>query len=229
MTPSPVTVMTGLLASGKTTLLSHVRREPRFSDTAVVINEFGEVGLDHARVAASRVELVGMTSGRPCCTIRGDIGKTLVELHARSSSGTIPTFSRLIIETTGLADAAPVLHTLIADPLVRPRYSLGAGVTTVDTVNGAAIVDRGSSDFDLRRHVDTAPYDRRSNTLDVQTWLNEEAYRSGVEEPDEDRRTRIVFITRNLPRSAIEPVIAAFDGSAAASGGSASAVPEALP
>ena len=226
MTPIPVNLITGFLGSGKTTLLGRVLRDPRFSDTAVVINEFGEVGLDHSLVAATHEEWVEMTSGCLCCTIRGDIRKTLVDLHARSESGTIPTFSRLVIETTGLADPAPVLHTLIADPSIGRRYSLGGVVATVDAINGAAtlerqieclkqvavadrlvltktdlikdpasrndlrqlrqrlssinpgatIFDRAAENFDLQRLFDTALYDPHSKTIDVQTWLNEEAY-----------------------------------------------------
>lgn len=373
MTPIPVNLITGFLGSGKTTLLSQVLHDPRFSDTAVVINEFGEIGLDHALVATSREEMVEMTSGCLCCTIRGDIRKTLVDLHARSASGVIPTLSRLVIETTGLADPAPVLHTLIADPLIWSRYSLGGVIATVDAINGAVtlehqiecvkqvavadrlvltktdqvadpasrnelgelrktlsrinpgavILDRAAADFDLWQLFDTALYDPRNKSIDVQRWLNEEAYRManeasghahghdhghsgshdhhaqhdvnrhgteiqafcvvrdrpisglaltfvlemlvasrgedllrvkgiinvaekpdqpcvihGVQHifheptwlekwPDDDRRTRIVFITRNIPQTAIEPIIKALDGLTVGSGGSVSAVPEA--
>lgn len=138
MKPIPVTLLTGFLGSGKTTLLSQVLRDPHFSDTAVVINEFGEVGLDHMLVETSREDLVQMTSGCLCCTIRGDIRQTLLSLHARLEAGEIPTFSRVIIETTGLADPAPVLHTLMSDGPIWHRYSLEGVVATVDMVNGEA-------------------------------------------------------------------------------------------
>jgi G3E family GTPase len=359
MMPVPVTLLTGFLGSGKTTLLAQVLRDPRFSDTAVIINEFGEIGLDHMLVETSHDDLVQMTSGCLCCTIRGDIRQTLLSLHARLEAGSVPTFSRVIIETTGLADPAPVLHTLIADPLVWPRYMLRGVVTTIDAVNGeatlarqfecvkqvavadrivltktdlakdpasrrdldrlmaatrqlnpgAAVLDRAAPDFDLRRLFDTSLFDPSSKVIDVQRWLNEEAFLArqphdhhhdhdddhahhpdaaqasktqhdvnrhgpdihafcivrdeplsalaftlalellianrgedllrvkgivhiadkpeqpcvihGVQHvfhepawlerwPSEDRRTRIVFITRGLPRDVIEPVIAAF-------------------
>jgi G3E family GTPase len=226
--PIPVTLLTGFLGSGKTTLLSQVLRDPRFSDTAVVINEFGEVGLDHMLVETSREDLVQMTSGCLCCTVRGDIRQTLLSLHTRLEAGQIPTFARVIVETTGLADPAPVLHTLMADALIWPRYSLGGVVTTVDVVNGertlarqvecvkqiavadrivltksdlardpasagdrdalaaairrlnpgAAVLDRLDGGFDLRRLFDTELYDPARKGIDVQRWLNDEAVRA---------------------------------------------------
>ncbi|MCU0893246.1 MAG: GTP-binding protein [Rhodospirillales bacterium] len=357
MRPIPVTLLTGFLGSGKTTLLARVLRDPRFSDTAVIINEFGEIGLDHVLVEAAHEDLVQMTSGCLCCTVRGDIRRTLLSLHARLQAGSVPTFARVIIETTGLADPAPVLHTLIADAQVQARYVLDGVVTTVDAVNGeatlaqqrecvkqiavadrivvtkselakdpasrrdvaqllaavrrlnpgAAVLDRSDSGFDVRRLFESGLYDPFNKGLDVQRWLNEEAFRAeeerrhhqehghehnhahgqephhdvnrhgpdihafcivrdqpvsgltftlalellianrgedllrvkgivnlaespgrpcviqGVQHvfhdpvwldrwPSDDRRSRIVFITRGLPRHAIEPVIAAFSG-----------------
>ncbi len=132
----PVTLLTGFLGAGKTTLLSKLIRDPRFSDTAVVINEFGDVGLDHVLVDAGPEAIVEMTSGCLCCTIRGDIRQSLLMLVERSEHGEIPMFSRLIIETTGLADPAPVIHTLLADPRLIRRYALAQIVTVVDSVNG---------------------------------------------------------------------------------------------
>jgi G3E family GTPase len=134
----PVTLLTGFLGAGKTTLLARLIRDPRFSDTAVVINEFGNVGLDHILVDAGPEAIVEMTSGCLCCTIRGDIRQSLLMLFERSERGEIPMFSRLIIETTGLADPAPVIHTLLADPRLVRRYSLAQIVTVVDSVNGLA-------------------------------------------------------------------------------------------
>lgn len=136
MEPIPVTLLTGFLGSGKTTLVSRVLADPRFSDTAVVINEFGEVGLDHILVEAAPETIVEMTSGCLCCTVRGDIRQSLVMLLERSERGELPLFSRLIIETTGLADPVPVLHTLMADPRLVRRYRLAQVVTCVDAVNG---------------------------------------------------------------------------------------------
>jgi G3E family GTPase len=136
----PVTLLTGFLGAGKTTLLAKLIRDPRFSDTAVVINEFGDVGLDHALVDAGPEAIIEMTSGCLCCTIRGDIRQSLLMLLERSERGEIPLFSRLIVETTGLADPAPVVHTLLADPRLVRRYHLAQIVTVVDAVHGLATI-----------------------------------------------------------------------------------------
>lgn len=134
----PVTLLTGFLGSGKSTLLTEVLRDPKFSDTAIVVNEFGDVGLDGFLVEHSLEQMVEMTSGCLCCTIRGDIRETLLDLHRRRAAGEIPRFSRLVVETTGLADPAPVIHTLIAEPRLMGLYVLGGVVTTVDALAGEA-------------------------------------------------------------------------------------------
>jgi len=131
----PISVLTGFLGSGKTTLLSRLLRDPAMSDTAVVINEFGEVGLDHMLVESSSDDVIVMDSGCLCCTIRSDLVDTLRSLFRRRVTGEIPDFARLVIETTGLADPAPILHTLMTDPLLAARYRLDAVITTVDGVN----------------------------------------------------------------------------------------------
>ncbi|MCH8685054.1 CobW family GTP-binding protein [Pedomonas mirosovicensis] len=138
----PVTILTGFLGAGKTTLLKRLLADPRFSDTAVVINEFGEVGLDHMLVEAAPEAVVEMTSGCLCCTVRGDVRRTLLMLMERSERGEIPLFSRLVIETTGLADPAPVIHTLLVDPRLARRYRLAQVVTVIDAVNGPDTLDR---------------------------------------------------------------------------------------
>lgn len=138
----PITLLTGFLGSGKTTLVSRLLRDPRFSDTAVIINEFGEVGLDHLLVEhVAEDVIVEMTSGCLCCTVRGDIRLALTMLQHRSDAGELPTFSRLIIETTGLADPAPVIHTLISDVQLDARYRLARVLTVVDAVNGLSTLD----------------------------------------------------------------------------------------
>lgn len=142
MNTIPVTILTGFLGAGKTSLLKRLLADPRFSDTAVVINEFGEVGLDHMLVEAAPEAIVEMTSGCLCCTVRGDVRRTLLMLMERSERGEIPLFSRLVIETTGLADPAPVIHTLLLDPRLARRYRLAQVVTVVDAVNGPATLDR---------------------------------------------------------------------------------------
>lgn len=140
----PVTLMTGFLGSGKSTLLTKILSDPRFSETAVVVNEFGEIGLDGFLVEHSDDQIMEMTSGCLCCTIRGDIRETLLSLHARRESKEIRPFKRLIIETTGLADPAPVIHTLMSDPGLDRRYMLGGIVTTVDALNGEATLESHS-------------------------------------------------------------------------------------
>jgi G3E family GTPase len=138
----PVTVLTGFLGSGKTTLLNHVLKEPGMAATAVIVNEFGEIGLDHLLVERSSEDVVLLNSGCLCCTVRGDIVDTLTNLFVDRVKGKIPYFTRVAIETTGLADPAPILHTLMTDPIVAARYMLDGVVTTVDAVNGAGTLDK---------------------------------------------------------------------------------------
>jgi G3E family GTPase len=138
----PVTVLTGFLGSGKTTLLNHVLKEPGMAGTAVIVNEFGEVGLDHLLVESATEDVVLLNSGCLCCTVRGDIANTLTDLFVGRVKGRVPYFTRAVIETTGLADPAPVLHALLSDPIVAERYMIDGVVTTVDAVNGAGTLDR---------------------------------------------------------------------------------------
>lgn len=133
----PVTILTGFLGSGKTTVLNHLLTSAELSDTAVIINEFGEVGLDHLLVSRSTENLVLLNNGCLCCTVRGDLIETFSDLEARLSSGEVSPFRRVVIETTGLADPAPILHTLMADPAVTPRWRLEGVIAAVDAVNGA--------------------------------------------------------------------------------------------
>ena len=144
--PIPVTLLTGFLGSGKTTLLTRVLQDPRFGDTAVVVNEFGEVGLDGMLVEHSHEQLVEMTSGCLCCTIRGDIRETLHSLHGRREQGDIPAFNRLVVESTGLADPAPVIHTLMTDPRLAHLFMLGGVVATVDAL---------TAEFSLAHHTES--------------------------------------------------------------------------
>ena len=132
----PVVVLTGFLGSGKTTLLSHLIRDPCMARTAVIINEFGEIGLDHLLVAKSDENVVLMDSGCVCCSIRTDLSDALRDLGRRRDAGEVPLFDRVVIETTGLADPAPILHTLMTEPELSDRYSLNGVVTTVDSVHG---------------------------------------------------------------------------------------------
>jgi G3E family GTPase len=137
---APVTanLLTGFLGSGKTSLLKRLLRQPDLADTAVLINEFGEVGLDHLLVEEVDEEIVLLKSGCVCCTIRGDLKEALTRLYGRRQRGEVPPFRRLVIETTGLADPAPILATLAADPMLRHHFRVGNVVTVVDAVAGLA-------------------------------------------------------------------------------------------
>ncbi|HYM72827.1 MAG TPA: GTP-binding protein [Stellaceae bacterium] len=139
---TPVTLLTGFLGSGKTTVLNHVLKQPEMAATAVIVNEFGEIGIDHLLVEKATDDVVLMSSGCLCCTVRGDIVDTLVNLFVDRAKGRIPGFERVVIETTGLADPAPILHALMSDPIVGERYMIDGVVTTVDAVNGADTLDR---------------------------------------------------------------------------------------
>ena len=139
---TPVIVVTGFLGSGKTTLLNHMLRHPSLADAAVLVNEFGAVGLDHFLVEAMDENTVLLESGCLCCTIRGDLKESIIALNSRRARGEIPPYRRLIVETTGLADPAPILFTLSADTVLKHHYRLGSVITTVDGVNGLRQLDR---------------------------------------------------------------------------------------
>jgi G3E family GTPase len=132
----PVNVVTGFLGSGKTTLLNRLLRSPQLARTAVLVNEFGEVGLDHLLLETVDADTVILQSGCVCCTIRGDLAEAIRKLFSRRERGLIPRFDRLAIETTGLADPAPIISTLLAEPMIRHHFRLGNVIATVDAING---------------------------------------------------------------------------------------------
>ncbi len=252
----PVTLLTGFLGSGKTTVLNHVLQQPGMAETAVIVNEFGEIGIDHLLVERATDEVVLLNSGCLCCTVRSDIADTLLDLFVGRANARLPQFRRVVIETTGLADPAPILHTLISDPLVAARYSLDGVVTTVDAVNGAGTLDRqpeavkqaAVADRLLLTKADLADraaaaaltarlaalnpsapivrvaqgaidpallfnlgfYDPQTKSVDVQRWLRDEAFEAGHEHDHDheqldvnrhDERIRAFCITRDEPIS----------------------------
>lgn len=137
----PITVITGFLGSGKTTLLSSLIKNDKMANTAVIINEFGEVGLDHLLVEHSKENIIELESGCICCTIRSDLQKTLLELISKRLKGDVNQFNRLVIETTGLADPVPIVHTLINSFDLQKNYFLDGVITLVDAVNGGKTLD----------------------------------------------------------------------------------------
>ena len=138
----PVTLLTGFLGAGKTTILNRLVRDPALAKTLVIINEFGAVGIDHDLMSVTQEDVVvEMSSGCLCCTIRGDLVRTLRDAPWRFARGGVCWFDRVVIETTGLADPAPILHTLMTDERLVTLYRIDAVVTAVDAVNGMATLD----------------------------------------------------------------------------------------
>ena len=133
---TPVTLLTGFLGSGKTTLLNRLLKHPSMSETAVLINEFGAVSIDHLLVREASENMIVMSNGCICCSVAGDMVTALRDLYFKRANNEIPMFKRVVIETTGLADPAPIMHTLIEMPLVAARYSLSGIVVTVDASHG---------------------------------------------------------------------------------------------
>ncbi|MEZ0121081.1 MAG: GTP-binding protein [Candidatus Reddybacter sp.] len=143
----PVTVITGFLGSGKTTLISRLLQSPDLADTAVIVNEFGETDLDHTLIASSSENILQLMNGCICCTIREDLALELRNLFHLRILGDVPRFNRVLIETTGLADPVPIVHTLMANTELRKAYRMQAVVTLVDAVAG----ERTLADQDVSR------------------------------------------------------------------------------
>jgi G3E family GTPase len=135
-------ILTGFLGRGKTTLLGRLLRQPEFSRTAVIINEFGDIGLDHDLIEVSEDSFIELQTGCLCCKIRNDLATTLHDMLRRREQGRITPFTRVVIETSGLADPAPILQTLMTDAKIAGRIALGGVVTTVDCVNGIDTLSR---------------------------------------------------------------------------------------
>ena len=141
MPHTPVTILTGFLGSGKTTLLNRAMRDPAMAKTAVVINEFGEVPLDHMLAAQSDDTIMVLENGCLCCTVFGDLVVTLNNLYHRREDGDIPRFDHVVIETSGLADPSPLIQAFLSDPTLAGLYRIAAVIATVDAVNGPHTLD----------------------------------------------------------------------------------------
>src|SRR5829696_404356 len=139
--PIPIVVVSGFLGSGKTTLLRNLLFDPEAGEIAVIVNEFVEVGIDHHLVRKTDVRTTLLRNGCICCSMRDDLSEALRHLLSQRERGTIPRFGRVVIETTGLADPAPILHTIVAEPVVRNHFRIERVVTTIDAVNGASNLD----------------------------------------------------------------------------------------
>lgn len=137
----PLTIITGFLGSGKTTLLNRLLRDDRLTRTAVIVNEFGEIGLDHLLVESSFDQMMLLDNGCLCCTVRGDLVDTLIDLLRRVQAGEVPEFDRVMVETTGLADPAPIVQTLATSDKVAESFHLHGVVATVDGINGVDTLD----------------------------------------------------------------------------------------
>lgn len=184
----PVALITGFLGSGKTTLLNHILHDPRMAKSLVLVNEFGEIGLDHLFVQSVDGDMVLMKSGCVCCTIKGDLERTLRDIARQRQAQALPPFDRVLIETTGLADPAPIIALLLNNPMTAHDYRLDAVVATVDLVHGATQLDAqpealkqaAVADRVLMTKGDLASDDQRTTLEQRLTALNPSAPRFEV-------------------------------------------------
>lgn len=136
----PLTVITGFLGSGKTTLVRECLRRPGFQNTAVIINEFGDIGIDHDLIESSREDLISLSTGCLCCAMQGDLAQTVRRLLAAPASGRVPGVDRILLETSGMADPTPILQTAIVDPYLSETIDMANVVVTVDALQGPAVM-----------------------------------------------------------------------------------------
>ncbi|TCU10517.1 CobW family GTP-binding protein [Rhizobium sullae] len=137
----PVTILTGFLGAGKSTLLNRVLKDPAMKDAAVIINEFGDVGIDHLLVESSGDAIIELSDGCLCCTVRGELVDTLANLMDAVQTGRVKPVKRVVIETTGLADPAPVMQAIMGNPVIATNFELDGVVTVIDAVNGLQTLD----------------------------------------------------------------------------------------
>jgi G3E family GTPase len=211
----PINVITGFLGSGKTTVLQRLLRSPALRDTAVLVNEFGEVGLDHHLIGHAAESTVLLENGCLCCTIRGDLQAGLRDLLSRRDRGEIARLGRVVIETSGLADPVPIAYTVLAEPVIQHHFRLANVITAVDAVNGAgqlarfpesvkqvAVADRlvltktdicpaeraAALRAELTRLNPSAPvFESAAGALDPERLLTEDAYGPGGRRDEADR------------------------------------------
>lgn len=138
----PVSILTGFLGAGKSTLLNRILKDPGTSDTAVIINEFGEVGIDNFLVEASGDTLLELSNGCLCCTVRGELVDTLATIIDGVQTGRLKPIRRVVIETTGLADPAPVMQAVMGNPVIAQNFELDGVITVVDAVHGLSTLER---------------------------------------------------------------------------------------
>lgn len=185
----PVNVVTGFLGCGKTTLLKSVLTSEAFGDTAVLVNEFGEVGLDHLLLGDISEETILLDNGCVCCTIRGELSEALRNLYSRRTRGDIPPFKRIILETTGLAEPAPIASTLATDPVLRHHVFPGTTIAVVDCSNAAATHHRepvwteqvAAADRIVLSKTDLASEEQIAETRDLISRINPAAELLGPE------------------------------------------------
>ncbi|MGY5809816.1 CobW family GTP-binding protein [Rhizobium sp. LEGMi198b] len=137
----PVSILTGFLGAGKSTLLNRILKDPEMRDAAVIINEFGDVGIDHLLVESSGDSIIELSDGCLCCTVRGELVDTLANLMDAMQTGRIQPLKRVVVETTGLADPAPVMQSIMGNPIIAANFDLDGVITIVDAVNGLQTLD----------------------------------------------------------------------------------------
>ena len=185
----PVAIVTGFLGSGKTTLISRILRDPAFARTAVIVNEFGEIGLDHELIASSDETLLALTTGCLCCAVRSDLVATLIDLQRRREAGAAA-YDRVLIETSGLADPAPILHALMTDRDIVQHHAIDGIITVVDALHGETA---------LHRHAEA----RRQVALADTLLLS----KTDLAAPTERLRARLAMLNRDaMPQSARDVV-----------------------
>ena len=200
----PVTLFTGFLGSGKTTLLNRILTDPAFADSAVIINEFGAISIDHLLVATPRENMFVLESGCVCCTVQGELVGTLVDLIVQRGVGGVPAFRRVLVETTGLADPIPIIEVLAAHPDIPKYYALHSVVTLVDCVNAIGQLEEfresrrqvAVADRILISKTDLADADTLAKLADRLDELNPDAPRLAIDPRAAD--PRVLFSTAFL-------------------------------